>query len=106
MLRVLGKALNFSLDVMNFWEFLSVKDGNKVENLKGFPVLLVGLFPVANSSFDKFMDYTRSYLTLNAAWYTPCAIKCERWSRFFIIFSVDMWICFALSLVLSVITVS
>jgi hypothetical protein len=30
MLRVIGKTLNFSLDV-NFWDVLHVKDGNKLE---------------------------------------------------------------------------
>ena len=34
------------------------------------------------------------------------AVENQRWSRFSIIFSVDMWICFALSLALAVITVS
>ena len=36
----------------------------------------------------------------------PSAVKYQRWSGFFNIFSVDMWLCFALSLVLAVITVS
>jgi len=37
--------------------------------------------------------------------YTLCALKYQRWSHIFNIFSVDMWICFALSLVLVVNTV-
>jgi hypothetical protein len=78
MLRVLGKALNFSLKVINFWEFSNDKGGNNLEKLKGFPFLLVGIFSVGNSPFDNFIDYTRSYLTVHAAWYTPCAIKRER----------------------------
>jgi hypothetical protein len=57
------------------------------------------------SSFDPLYEYTSSYLSVSFAWYTPCAVKYQRWSRFFNIFSVDMWICFALSLVLAVITV-
>ena len=43
---------------------------------------------------------------MRLAWYTRCAVKYRRWSRFFNIFSVDMWISFTLSLVLAVITVS
>ena len=38
MLRVIGKALNFSLDVVNFWDVLHTKDGNKLENLIGFSI--------------------------------------------------------------------
>jgi hypothetical protein len=106
MLRVIGKALNLSLDVVNFWDVLHDKNGNKAEKLKGFPFLLVGLFSWGNSRFDNFSEYTHSYLTVHAAWYTPCALKCQKWSRFFNIFSVDMWICFVLSLVLAVVTVS
>jgi hypothetical protein len=106
MFRVIGKALNFLLDVVNFWADLNVKGGNKVENLKGFPFLLVVIFSVGYSPFDNFIDYTHSYLTVRFAWYTPCAVKHQRWSHFFNIFSVNMWICFAFSLVLAVITVS
>ena len=61
---------------------------------------------MGNSRLNNFINYACSYLTLHAAWYTPCAVKRQRWSRFFNIFSVDIWICFALSLVLAVITVS
>ena len=76
------------------------------KKLKGQPFIFVGGFAAVSSAFDSFVDYTRSYLTVRAIWYTPCAVKYEKWSRFFNIFSVDMWICFALSLVLVVITVS
>ena len=61
---------------------------------------------MGNSRLNNFINYACSYLTLHAAWYMPCAVKRERWSCFFNIFSVDMWICFALSLVMAVITVS
>jgi len=53
-----------------------------------------------------FHEHTHSYLPIGLLWYTPCAVKYQRWSHFFNIFSVDMWICFAFSLVLAVITVS
>jgi len=51
-------------------------------------------------------EHTRSYLNVHFVWYTPCALKYPRWSRFFNIFSVHMWVCFVLSLVLAVVTVS
>ena len=100
MLRIIGKALNISLGVVNFRDVLNVKDGNKIENLKGFPFLLVGIFSFGNSRFNYFGDYTRSYLTLHTAWYTPCALKYQRRSRFFHIFFcryVDMF-CFVTGL--------
>jgi len=64
--------------------------------------ILVGVSPL----FDYFGEYTRSYFTDSFVWYTLCAVKHEKWSRFFNIFSVNMWICFTVSLVLAVITVS
>ena len=93
------------------WEFVGVVsflragNRNKVEEHKGQPFIFVGRFPGVNPAFDNFSEYTRSYLTIRLVWYTPCAVRYERVSRFFKIFSVDMWICFALSLVLAVITV-
>lgn len=54
--------------------------------------------------FD-FMESTRSYHNVRFIWYTPCSLKYPRWSHFFHIFSVHLWISFALSLVLSIITV-
>jgi len=85
--------------------FLRAGNRNKVEEHKGQPFIFVGRFPGVNPAFDNFSEYTRSYLTIRLVWYTPCAVRYERVSRFFKIFSVDMWICFALSLVLAVITV-
>jgi hypothetical protein len=82
-----------------------LKDDNKVENLKGFPFLLVGIFFVGNSPFHSFIDCTHSYITVRFVWYTQYAVKYERWSRYCNVFSVDMWICFNLPLVLAVITV-
>ena len=50
-------------------------------------------------------ESSRNYLTIHSAWYTPCALKYPKFGRFFNIFSVHMWICFAFSLILAVITV-
>jgi hypothetical protein len=58
-----------------------------------------------NSVINHFYEHTRRYHSVRYAWYTQCAVKYQKWSRFFNIFSVDMWVSFALSLVLAVITV-
>jgi hypothetical protein len=108
MLKIIGNTLNMSLDIAVFVEvfsFLSTgKKGFKIGH-KDLPFIFVGLFPGISSALDNMYDYTHSYLTVRLVWYTPCAVKYERWSRFFNIFSVNMWISFALSLVLAVITV-
>ena len=107
MLKVIGNALNMSFDIVAYQvDLKNMSDGNlKLVVRKGEPFILVGLSPGIKSEFDSFSEYTRSYHTERMVWYTPCAVKYERLSRFFKIFSGDMWICFALSLVLAVITV-
>jgi hypothetical protein len=100
LLRVIGKALNMSLHVVYLVE------GKVTENFEDIPFIFVGMIPPIDYTFNNFHEYTRSYLTLRIAWYTPCAFKYQWWSRLFSIFSIDMWICFALSLVFAVITVS
>jgi hypothetical protein len=108
MLKSIGKAKNMSLHIATYGEvvrFMIPQDGKLGERLKGKPFILVGWYPGLHSELDYFSDYTRSYFSLRFAWYTPCAVKYRRWSRLFNIFSVDMWISFALSLVLAVITV-
>jgi hypothetical protein len=108
MLKLIGNALNMSLDIAKFGgvdSFLGAGNRNSVEELKGQPFIFVGWPPGVNPAFDSFCEYTRSYLTVRLVWYTPCAVKYERLGRFFKIFSVDMWIFFALSLILAVITV-
>jgi hypothetical protein len=50
-------------------------------------------------------EFTRRYLTVRYVWYTPCAVKYLKWDRFFKIFCVDLWVTFALLLVLGVIFV-
>jgi len=108
MLKVIGNALSMSLDITECPGVLpSLSAGNrkKTEALKGHPLIFVGWFPGVHHEFDNITEYTRSYLILRLVWYTPCAVKFERWSRFFKIFSVDMWVFFSFSLVLTVITV-
>ena len=109
MLRIIGSALNISLNIvgdMFVSADLNYEWGEVTEKLKGHQLIYVGGIRGLLPEIYFFSEYTRSYFTVHAAWYTPCAVKRQRWSNFFNIFSVNMWICFALSLVLSVITVS
>ena len=100
MTGIIGNTLNTSWDVLDFKDF---KQANKHT---GIPFMTFGWFPAVYFHIDNFSEYTRSYLTVRNVWYTPCAVKYQMWSCFFNIFSVNMRICFALSLVLAVITVS
>jgi hypothetical protein len=96
LLGIVGKALNMSLDI-------EIKD--ETDYLESFVDIYIGGFgTLANSKF-KMMDVTRNYLTNSIDWYTPCAVQNQRWSRFFKVFSVDLWVCFAFSFILAVITV-
>jgi len=107
MLKLIGIALSMSLDIAEIGEFrlfLPSEKETKLEGIKVQPFIDVGLFPGVHSEIDNFGEYTRSYYNDRIVWYTPCAVKHERWSRFFNIFSVDMWIYFALSMALAVIT--
>jgi hypothetical protein len=97
LLRVIGKALNISLRV-------SLLEDEKTNPTNKQFILLVP-FTTAIFASSSSNEITRTFLSERFVWYTPCAVKYIRWSRFFNIFSVDMWICFALSLVLAVITV-
>ena len=108
MLTLIGIALNMSLDIVaidDLIEHSSAGDRIKADKHKGHPFIYVGWCPGLSSAVDNVGEYTRSYLSVRFVWYTPCAVKHERWSRFFNMFSVDMWIFFALSMVLAVITV-
>jgi hypothetical protein len=109
MIKSIGKALNMSLDIADVGEvllFVADRDGKQAEKLKVQPFILVGSYAGVDCELDYFGQYTRSYFSIRFAWYTPCAVKCRRCSCFFSIFSVDMWVCFTLSMVLAVITVS
>ena len=108
MLKVIGNVLNMSLDIANFEEvqgFMIAAGDTEVEEIKGQPFIFVGWTPAVIFQMDNFLEYTHSYFSSRFAWYTPCAVKYQQWGRFFKVFSVDMWIFFALSLVLAVITV-
>jgi hypothetical protein len=94
LLRVVANALNMSLDFVV---------GNEEENS---PAIYVGGYAGFPNTKIGLKDTTCSYLTENFVWYTPCSLKYPKWSRFFHIFSVNTWICFTLSLILAVITVS
>jgi hypothetical protein len=109
MLRIIGNVLNMSLDIADDVNILDIMRADKSkysEKCKGQTFMYVGLYGGVFPELDYFGEYTRSYFTIRLVWYTPCALKYRTWSRFFNIFSVDVWICFALSLVLAVITVS
>jgi len=109
MLKIIGNSLNMSLDITESQGVIflvSVGNTVKLEGFKGHPFIFVRSLPGLFPTYENFNEYTRSYLTVRLVWYTPCAVKWERWSRFFNIFSVEMWICLALSLVLAVITVT
>jgi hypothetical protein len=97
LIRIIGNSLSMPLDI---------EDITRSEYRKFTASLYVGGYATYSSALDYLMERTRGYRTVRMDWYTPCAVRYQRWSRFFNIFSVDMWICFGLSLVLAVITVS
>jgi len=96
MLKMIGKSLNLTLDIESY--------GNEKYRTSP-PAIYCGGFREFSSNMEEMTERSRIYLVLHSAWYTPCAVKYQRWKRFFNIFSVDMWICFALSLVSAAITV-
>jgi hypothetical protein len=97
LLGIIGNELNMTLDI---------GDSTTVEYRNVTPSIYAGRYVTHSSPLDRITEKTRGYLSARVDWYTPCAVKYQRWSRFFNIFSVDMWICFAFSLVLAAITVS
>jgi hypothetical protein len=108
MLKLIGNSLNMTLNIANFEEVLGIiiaAGDTDVEEIKGQPFIFVGWTPAVIFQMDNFLEYTHSYFSSRSAWYTLCAVKYQRWNRFFSIFSVDMWICSAFSLTLAIITV-
>jgi hypothetical protein len=95
LLKIIGTTLNMSLEI---------EDGNEQDYRTITPIIYIGGYSPLHSFED--YEFTQSYLSVRFLWYTPCALKLQRWSRFFKIFSVDMWISFILSIVLAVVTVS
>jgi len=96
LLGIIGNALNMTLDI---------EDSTKIEYRNVTPSIYAGRHATYSSALDYLTERTRGYLSARFDWYTPCAVKHQRWGRFFKVFSVDVWISFALSLVLAVITV-
>ena len=96
LIRIIANSLNMSLDF---------EDTTEIEQRNVTPVIYASRFAISSGQ-DYLTERTYDYLTVRLDWYRLCAVRNQRWSRFFNIFSVDMWICFALSLVLAVITVS
>jgi hypothetical protein len=94
LLGVVGNALNLSLDF---------HAGKEKEYLKAFQLSTPGVVIFPSIKFG-LMKSTRSYISENLVWYTPCNLKYQKRSRFFHIFSAKLWISFALTLVLSVIS--
>jgi hypothetical protein len=83
---------------------LDIKGDNLTEYLNFSPDIYVGGYHTTGSVTFRNMDATRSYDTNSFVWYTPCAVQYQRWMHFFNIFSVEVWVCFALSLVFAVMT--
>jgi len=96
LLGVVEKALNMSLDI---------EIRNEKKQFESSPDIFVGAINALPLAKLNKMEVTRNYLTNSFVWYTPCAVQNKMWSRFFNIFSVGLWVCFAFSLVLAVLTV-
>jgi len=96
MLKIIGNSLNLSL---------AIEPVEEETYRKSLPAIYVGGYKMLPSTKTASKESSRNYLTIHSAWYTPCALKYPKLGRFFNIFSVHMWICFAFSLVLAVITV-
>ena len=99
MLKIIGNSLNLTLDIESY-------EDNKEKYRRSPPAIHVGGYNDFLHTNSELLKPSRKYLSLHFAWYTPCAVKYPKWSHFFNIFSVDTWLCFGLSLVSAVITVS
>ena len=96
MLKIIGNSLNLSL---------AIEEDVEETYCKSLPAIYVGGYKMIPSMKTASRESSRNYLTIHSACYTPCALKYPKLGRFFNIFSVHMWIRFAFSLVLAVITV-
>jgi hypothetical protein len=77
MLKIIGNAINISLDIAENVNVQSIRNyrwGKKEEKIKGNPLIFVGWILGVYPEIDSFYEYTRSYFTLRATWYTPCAV--------------------------------
>jgi hypothetical protein len=69
---VIGNALNSSLHI--------VYPGDRIamDKVDGKPYInFVSISPL-HFGFDRFAEYTRSFLSVRFVWYTPCAVKYHR----------------------------
>jgi hypothetical protein len=96
MVKIMGNALNVTLGIDTV---------NKEEYDTSPRSIYVGGYAKIPSMKTALTDSSPYYITLHSSRYTPHAVIYPSWSRFFQIFSVYMWICFALLQVLAGITV-
>ena len=85
-------SLNFADDVNVVRLAAFDEAGKEAGKLKGNPFILGGVAAGLHFLLDNFGEYTSSYFSMRVVWYTPCAVKLDKWSRLFNIFSLDMWI--------------
>jgi hypothetical protein len=57
-----------------------------------------------NLSLYTLFDLTNSHLTTRFRWYVPCSVKYPRWSSFFRILSVELWLFLIISIAFAVIS--
>jgi hypothetical protein len=50
---------------------------------------------------ESYFDSTSTYNTFSVRWYIPCPVKYPRWSSFFRILSVELWIFLIISIVIA-----
>ena len=65
MLKVIGNALNMSLDIASVGEVVGIliAAGDKeTEEVKGQPFIFSGIFPAVLYFLDNFCQYTSSYV--------------------------------------------
>ena len=53
---------------------------------------------------ESYFDSTSTYSTFSVRWYIPCPVKYPRWSSFFRILSVELWIVLIISIVIAAIS--
>jgi hypothetical protein len=90
LLRLIGNSLNISLDIVDRVHEETDEIDNDRENVEVILVIHVGLLVAISLDDDNSNEYTRSYFSVRTVRYTTCAVKYQRWSRFFSILSVDM----------------
>lgn len=62
----------------------------------------VGILPFGGINVSA--ESTRSYFDFKLKWYVPCPEHASRWRSFYQFFSLNVWMCFCLFIVLAVIT--